>query len=324
MRITVVVPTVRPALAADFLAAWRSELAGRAEVILVEDAAAASFQTPKWVRHVARGDAAGLGGGAWIIPSWSSACRSYGTLLAARRDADVIWHLDDDCRPEPSVDYLRRLRLIFGGTVPDPSWWNTLHGSGVYPRGYPYRIRGSRWPVMIHHGLWSHVPDLDGRTQLQNPDLRLRPARQREFVPVGAFFPMCGMNLAFTRPAVPLMYMGLQGPDWPFDRFDDMWAGLLAKRAADHLGWAVSSGAPSVRHDRASDATRNAAIEAPGIDAHEDLWPHIAAAPLTAATPAGCYAELADVVAAFRPAEPYWAQLAAAMRIWAGLTEEFS
>ena len=301
--IAVVVPTNRP-LIGEFLEAWEPQLAGRAEVVVMEDAPERTADLPGWVWHYAHDDVAeDLGDQAWIIPAGSSACRSYGTLAALRLGADIIWHLDDDCRPEPGVSYLNLLTTQLSSDVPDQRWWNTLWiQDDLYPRGYPYRVRGRTWPVMIHHGLWSHVPDLDGRTQLEHPELRLPQAWRTDVVPYGAFFPMCGMNLAFRRQAAPVMYMGLQGRDYPYDRFDDMWAGLFAKKIADHLGWAVTSGAPSIRHDRASDAARNAEIEAPGIEAHEDLWPHIAAAGLMSRTAADCYAELAADVACFRPA----------------------
>ena len=129
-----------------------------------------------------------------------------------------------------------------------------------------------------------NIPDLDGITQLANPDLRLPPAQHVDVVPEGALFPFCIMNVAFRAEAAPLMYMLLMGQDqhgerWGFDRFDDIWGGLLVKRAADHLGWAVTSGAPSIHHSRASDPHRNAELEAAGMDAHEDFWPYIAAVP---------------------------------------------
>ena len=318
VNITVVLPTNRPRDCSEFLAAWEPQLRDGAGVIVMEDGPQRSMDLPPWVRHVShRQVTAMLGDNARIIPQGSSACRSFGTLLAQRTGAEVIWHLDDDCRPEPDVSYLDAITGLLAANADPAQWWNTL--TGVYPRGYPYNIRRQQRPVMIHHGLWSHVPDLDGRTQLAMPDLRLPPATRTDVVPYGAMFPMCGMNLAFSPAAAPLMYMGLQGGGYPFDRFDDMWAGLFAKRICDHLGWAVTSGAPSVRHDRASDPERNALIEAPGIEAHEHLWPVIAAAKLTETTAAGCYAEMADVVAGFRT-DGYWQELAAAMHAWAELT----
>ena len=233
--VAVVVPTIREDCIRRFLTEWSGDLAG-AEVIVVEDNPERSFAITG-ARHVSWRDiGADLGGDAGIIPRRSSACRSYGTLLAVRAGASLIWHLDDDCYPEPGMrgGYLPAVEECLAASVASADvmngWWNTISPAGVYPRGYPYRIRGRERPVMIHHGLWSGVPDLDGLTQMARPDLRLGPAHLVDVVPEGALFPMCGMNLAFRRDAAPLMYMLLMGQDpaggrYPYDRFDDMWAG---------------------------------------------------------------------------------------------------
>lgn len=324
-RAAVVVPTIREDCIRRFLAEWAEDLAD-ALVIVVEDNPERSFGV-SGVRHVSWAEIqADLGGDAKIIPRRSSACRSYGTLLALREGAEIIWHLDDDCYPEPGTkgDYLRVLRNNLATSRPQAAWWNTLGKRGIYPRGYPYGIRDTSMPVMIHHGLWSGVPDLDGKTQVGMPDLRLPPASWLETVPYGRLFPMCGMNLAFRRDAAPLMYMLLMGHNhggerYPFDRFDDMWAGVMAKLACDHLGWAVTSGYPSVEHSRASDPARNAEIEAPGIAVHEDLWPYLKGVSLAgAATAAECYLRFAAAIGMFG-SKPYWRELADAMRRWTAL-----
>jgi reversibly glycosylated polypeptide / UDP-arabinopyranose mutase len=324
----VVLPTIREDCARRFLAEWRDDLRD-AEVIVVEDNPERSFRVTA-ARHVSWAEiGADLGDDARIIPRRSSAIRSYGTLLAVRSGARFIWHLDDDCYPECGMrgGYLQAVEGCLAATVPQQAWWNTTSRHEVHPRGFPYGIRGAAWPVMVHHGLWSGVPDLDGRTQLGSPALRFGPAELAETVPAGQLFPMCGMNLAFRRDAAPLMYMLLMGQDpaggrYPYDRFDDMWAGLFAKLAADRLGWAVTSGWPSVEHSRASDAARNAEIEAPGIAVHEDLWPYLKDVSLAGAkTAAGCYRQFADAITGFRD-EPYWRELGDAMRRWTALMEE--
>lgn len=330
MKLAVVIPTIREQCAIRWIGEW--EELGDTRIILVEDNPEKTFKL-SGVEHYSWQDIdSDLGDDAWIIPRRTSACRSYGFLKALEGGADIIWTTDDDCYPEEGRKglFLKQLEQNFSEVITTTDvtdgWWNTTYSAGIYPRGYPYRIRRQ---VMVHHGLWSNVPDLDGITQLANPGLRLGPAEHVDVVPDGAFFPFCIMNVAFRREAAPLLYMLLMGQDldgerWGFDRFDDIWAGLFVKRTADHLRYAVTSGAPSVHHSRASDPHRNAELEAPGMAAHEDFWEHIAAAPLTASTPGGCYAELADAVAAF-PGEPprpgYWRDLAAAMRLWARHTE---
>ena len=46
----------------------------------------------------------------------------------------------------------------------------------------------------------------------------------------GSLYPMCGMNLAFSRELIgPAMYFGLMGDGQPLGRYDDMWAGWCSK-----------------------------------------------------------------------------------------------
>jgi hypothetical protein len=329
MKIAVVVPTIREDCMQKFLAEWRDELAG-ARLIVVEDNPEQTFDIGGCEHYSWRDIDADLGASSWIIPRRTSACRSYGFYRAYHGGADVIWTLDDDCYPEESRRgrYLEKLAERFG-SLPDDSWHNTLPSHHkMFPRGYPYDIRHEKQPVMVHHGMWSSHPDFDGLTQKANPDFRLLSDVRVERIPTGKLFPMCVMNLAFRAEMTPAMYMLLMGcrqepsgSRWGFDRFDDIWAGLFMKRIADHLGFAVTSGSPSIKHSKASNADTNIRLEAPGIKAHETFWRYIASVPLTADTVAGCYRELANAVAVFDEL-PYWLQLGTAMATWARLIED--
>lgn len=327
MNVAVVVPTIRQDCAEKFLSLWAAELKG-ARLIFVEDNPKRTFRLGA-AEHYCHADIDRDLANSWIVPRRTSACRSYGIWLAWKDGADVIWTLDDDCYPEPGRqgDYLNQVRSALAREVPPGEWVSTLPpGFPLYPRGYPYQLRDEKRPVMMNHGLWSNVPDLDGLTQKANPDVRLPPARECRVIPYGAFFPMCVMNLAWRRDMTPALYMLLMGQDaqgrkWGYDRFDDIWAGLFVKRITDHLGWAITSGPPSVHHSKASNADTNIRLEAAGIAVHEEFWKHIRDAPLTAKTVTGCYLELAEAVATFS-AQPYWPRLAWAMRCWAHLFGE--
>jgi hypothetical protein len=177
---------------------------------------------------------------------------------------------------------------------------------------------------MIHHGLWSNVPDFDARTQLLLPDHRLQPATTVQRVPHGRFFPMCGMNLAFRPEMIPALYFLLMGRHrdgtaWPYDRFGDIWAGVFAKRIADHLGFAISSGAPSILHSRASNPEVNLQKETPGYPVNEVLWRRVDAVGLSAGTVAGCYEQIAE---GLDLQGDYWAALKSAMKVWASLFDQ--
>ena len=331
-RIAVVVPTIREDCAQKFLAEWADDLAG-ARVILVEDNPEPTFALGNGLPHEHyswRDVETDLGRDAWIIPRRTSAVRSYGLWQAQRGGADINWTLDDDCYPQDGLRgrYLAEVESALSADAPSDAWHNTIGSTKLYPRGYPYGIRDVRRAVMLHHGLWSNVPDLDGITQQANPDFRLSPSSLRETIPSGALFPMCVMNLAWRAEITPALYMLLMGQDakgqrWGFDRFDDIWAGMFVKRIADHLGYAITSGAPGICHSRASDPRRNAELEAPGMKAHEDLWPLVNRMRLKGDTVAECYLEIATALGDeqdFIPGpEGYWQHLSDAMGVWAGL-----
>lgn len=314
----VVVPNHLPHL--DFLYEWRDQLRD-VPIIVVQDVGDKPRPPVGFdVTIVDHDDVeADLGDGAWIIPSRTSACRSYGYLLAWRQKPDVILTLDTDCYPDGS-DWVggHRRNLESAATLD----WVNSGAEDILFRGFPYEIR-DRMPVMLSHGLWSGVPDLDAATWLHHPGLRLPPATGTWTMPRGNFFPMCGMNLAWRAELTPAMYFGLFGPDYGFDQYDDIWAGVLVKRILDHLGMAAVSGYPSVEHRKQSDVYVNLRKQAPGLAMNERFWQVVRDIPLTEKTVANCYRELIEGLPETIPDEPdgWTATFKRAARIWLGLFE---
>lgn len=319
---TIVVPTIREPSIGRFLELWEPEFKGQ-RVIVVEDNPEKTFVLPKWVEHYCWKDIdRTLLDRSWIIPRRSDCVRSFGYYLAAQAPCDFVVTLDDDCYPEGGYDpsFLGLVAEALDAQWVDDRWWNTLDGS-ILPRGYPYEIRAQKLETVVHHGMWSNVPDLDARTQMRLPDYRTRPASILKRVPHGRFFPMCGMNLAFRPGMIPALYFLLMGKDrreqaWPFDRFGDIWAGVFVKKVADHLGLAISSGGPSIFHSRASNPEVNLQKETPGYPVNEVLWRKVESIGLSAQTVAGCYEEIAENL---DMEGDYWATLRSAMKEWAAL-----
>jgi reversibly glycosylated polypeptide/UDP-arabinopyranose mutase len=321
-EVFVVIPTIR---SLDFLEEWGGEFLN-CTLILVEDHKTRELSDPvgkfKKIHHYSWEDILrDFGEEEWIFSRKNAGIRSYGFWKAYQLGADAIVTLDDDCYPVDRGFIGLHLKNL--DTMAPSGWFPTFpHPDFCFTRGFPYSVRG-KYETVISHGLWSNKIDLDGKTQLKNPDINLAsypPLLQ--FIPKDSYFPMCSMNLAFKRVATPLMYFPLMGFDpegnnWGFDRFDDIWAGIFAKKICDHLGLSVINGSPFVEHRKASDPKINRDKEKTGIVINETIWKAVAAVSLTQKTPALCYLELACQVNL--PSDKYFFKLRQAMQIWARL-----
>lgn len=253
--ISIVVPTIRKKQIKKFLEAWKDEFKD-CKVYVIWD-------TPKGWKEIEND----LGKDAWIISRKNAGCRIYGFLKAYRDGADYIISLDDDCMPD-SKDFVKTYIEALNRKVPT-SWVYTL--PEIWTRGFPYKLRRES-QVMLHMGLWEGVPDLDAPTQLFVPLDNYKCSVKNKIVPKGIYFPFCSMNFGFRRELTPHLYFPLMGEGQPYDRFDDIWAGVLVKRYLDKNNYAVTYGKPYVRHDRASNVYTNLRKEASGLEVNEEFW----------------------------------------------------
>lgn len=233
-----------------------------------------------------------------IFSRRDSAVRCFGFLKAFQDGADFVVTLDDDCFPTPHqtpFEFMYSHLTAFSGTR---RWESTVPGAHV--RGLPYKNKGMA-EVDVSMGLWTKVADLSAPEQLVRADrgepLDVPLPAGRRMMPRGQYFPLCGMNLAFTRRATPLMYFPPMGEGRPYSRFDDIWAGVVAQKVMAHLGWNWTCGEPHVVHQRASDPVANLVKEAPGIAANEQFWELIDGVKLTADTAVSAVAEIGEALA---------------------------
>jgi hypothetical protein len=308
-KVAVVVPTIRDSCIREFLGAWGFETP---KVYVVEDNANKTFDIGPGVTHLSHEDIEmDLGDKAWIIPRKTDCIRSYGFWKAWKDGADYIVTLDDDCFPLSPLD--GHIQALSTPIIED-AWERT--GGGIRTRGFPI---GSTWRekrCVLNHGLWAGIPDVDARTQMAGGPLLFVP--EAKVVPAEKFFPMCGMNLAFSRDLTPAMYFLLMGRNYEYDRFGDIWCGLFAKKICDHFGWGVRSGYPIVRHERASKAEDNLRKETPGYPENEKLWQIVDKMRLTGLTVSECYKQIARN---FPVSDKYWGKTTLAMVTWAELFE---
>jgi len=317
MNCTIVVPTIREVSISSFLATWE-EAFGHAHVIIIEDNPRRTFHVNQYanVDHYAWEDIdRELGERSWIIPRRTDCIRSYGFWKAYQDHPDMVVTLDDDCYPSGNAhDFLLKHWQAFGDCGSSEAWQET--GKGVITRGVPYFQRQRAWPCIVNHGLWNRIPDFDAPTQLVQ-ERRKEPFQGvDQVIPVGRYFPMCGMNLAFRPDVIPALYFLLMGQGYHYDRFGDIWSGIILKKICDHLGYAIRSGEPVVTHQRASNVWANLRKEASGLEVNEDFWQGIDRLCLSGTSFRECYQQLARSL----PLKGrYWSTLREAMLIWSDL-----
>jgi len=242
----------------------------------------------------------GLGAYEHLIPAASHAQTSFGILYLWANDFEFGVFIDDDTLPHDEWDFFGRHleNLDHEGEIEcvrsDERWVNVLYQNaeehGLYPRGYPYAAMGETVEtttrrvdsVVASQGLWTNVPDLDAVRILMDGDLRGQAQTRTttadfdgDFVAdPGQYLTVCSMNLAFRREVVPAFYQfPMDDNAWNVGRFDDIWSGVVLKRAADVLGDAVLTGYPLCEHNKAPRPTfDDLNNEVPGLELNEHFW----------------------------------------------------
>jgi reversibly glycosylated polypeptide/UDP-arabinopyranose mutase len=294
-RIAVVVPTIREDCWAQFLEAWYL-LFKEYGVILVKvvdgELPVANVldhleDRPCSIDGMSFSPADVLEQDASLIHNFSPACRNLGFALVAKElpEVETIITLDDDCAPvcfhddgdvsivNDTVDNTISQHLEALTKRVPTSWLNTM-SDGVFPRGFPYRVR-QEWPVMVSHGVWMTIPDWDAPTQLQIEAGHMQGDDYSFYqgpIPQGIYFPFCGMNVAFRREVLPYMYYAPVNNLEGCQRFDDMWAGTHLKDYCDEQQWAIVSGYALCEHTRASHVFKNLKQEAVGLEVTETYY----------------------------------------------------
>jgi reversibly glycosylated polypeptide/UDP-arabinopyranose mutase len=349
-NVALVVPSIREASFQRFVEEWSlTGLFGRVDLILVEDNPKRTFDFGMNENHVHLcWEDIDQKEWSWIIPRRSDTVRSFGYWYAWNQGYDYLMTLDDDCYPAKGYESLDN---VHKSLLTRTKWFNTLNN--VRPRGVPYFNTGKR-DVHVNHGIWEGVLDYDAPQQLVDP-VPETYTHDNRIVPHGAYHPFCGMNVMWRREAIPLSYhllMGQMLPEatnfghpagWikpntdvfpvialdklPFDRFGDIWCGIIQKKICDHLGWVVSTGTPYIHHDRASNPFANLRKEANGIEVNEWFWQKIDAIELNPVKPenwvspaADCYKVIGENVKSFGGEHSlYWQKLGDAMITWSEL-----
>lgn len=327
--IFLIIPTIRNL---SFLKFWKNQFK-EINAIIVEDSLTKKINTPekyfKKIFHYCWGDIdKELDKDSWIISRKNAGIRIYGFLKAYQMEADIIITLDDDCYPIKGQNFLEQHIKNLSLKAPNNNWFSTFpHKNFYFTRGFPYKNREKN-EVVISHGLWTNKLDLDAKTEIKIKNLNepILSENYLQFIPKNYFFPMCSMNLAFKAKIAsiiffPMMGYDNQGKKWPFDRYDDIWAGIFTKKVLDHLGYSVVNGIPFIEHKKASNIKVNLEKEKSGMRINEHLYQEVEKVKLTKKDLIGAYLELFEKIdfssQVFQPRE-YFVKLKEAVKIWTG------
>lgn len=355
-RVCLVVPTIRENCFKDFVDRWSAvDLFSNVDLVVMEDNPKKTFniemlfkeKSRKKVTHLCWEDIEStLKEKSWIIPRRSDTVRSFGYYNAWLEGYEYTLTLDDDCYPATEEDGLtysgnafveEHIKQFKNRT----RWFNTLNS--VKPRGIPFYNVGANMRIVLNHGLWTKTLDYDAPFQLANP-VKEEFSFDNKVVPIGSYFPMCGMNVMWMTNITVMMYHLLMGQKvcdqadafkvidgvkqpvlekLPVDRFGDIWAGILMKKIADQLKLTVCTGMPYIRHERASNPFTNLKKEANGIEINEKFWQYVDDCNLDGFNDAvSCYKKLGIHITEwkeFPEHKEYFVKLGNAMCTWADL-----
>lgn len=309
MNNTLVVPTIRKECFLDFKKVWENQPGGWDNVIVVEDSPQKTFDSG--YEHYSWNEIDQiLGENSWIISRKDSAIRSFGFLMAYKKQSNFIITLDDDCHPVKGKLLYEHIKIMSSQS----RWYYPI--PDLKTRGIPYTDQGIS-NIALNIGLWENVPDLDAVQSLNHSGGYFKPPLGTNIVPNGQYFPMCGMNLCFRSEITPLMYFPLMGQGQPFRRFDDIWCGIILKKVTDHLHYNVTVGEPFVNHQKASNVFDNLIKEAPGLKVNEYFWRLIDEIKLTEKTPSECMLEVGNYLEENN--NDYIKKLGKAIKVWISL-----
>lgn len=317
-KVIVVVPTIREEQIKEFLNKWKNELK-YCSIIIVEDNPTKCFHLDQSniIHYTWKEIDEELSDKAWIIPRRTDCIRSFGFYKAYQQNPKFVITLDDDCYPHRHgfvMEHARRLSEC------DMNAWISTGDGMLKPRGVPYyNSQRTTKECMLNHGLWTKNIDYDAPTQLVDGRLvgqtnKFTPIEQT--IPYLSYFPMCGMNIAFKPEIIPAFYFLLMGKDYPFDRFGDIWSGIIIKKICDHLGCVINSGSPYIVHEKASNVFVNLKKEVEGIAVNEQFWGWIDEIELSEKTFKTCYQQIAKELS---KQNGYWKKLSEAMLEWTRL-----
>lgn len=247
--------------------------------------------------------------------------RNVAILEAYKNGAEIIYTIDDDNFLH-TPDYIgahgelgeeQEQIEVFSN---EKGWLNPCRALieqryiNFYPRGYSFNIRKhkpdfsnvvdyKKGRIVVNAGLWLGEPDIDAVTRLAcAPYVTGFETYGHDRFSLGANTkaPFNSQNTALHRDVIPA-YCLAPG----LGRYDDIIAGYIVKRIADHLGDYISFGLPLVMQNRNQhDIFKDLQEELTGMKLIDDFVDLLYRTELTGKTYKECAQQLANAIDVFK------------------------
>ncbi|MEM7219608.1 MAG: hypothetical protein AAF515_14665 [Pseudomonadota bacterium] len=288
-----------------------------------------------------------------ILPWNTDNRRNLGHLIAWADGDEITLTIDDDNYPAVP-DYFGAFDVLGDTgdhtlTSSSNGWYNVCElleatpDMTFHPRGYPVAQRFEATRItqrqalsrrVVQAGLWNGVPDIDASTHVTAELATKGTPGRNALLDRGTWCPFNTQNSAFLTEMTPAFYyvsMAAKLGHAPVDRYGDIWASYLARKAIDAVEQVdgtfdvVGFGDPLANHIRNQhDALRDLTLEAPAMALNPKLLDVLAGIELT---PVDSYQRAADELAELLPAaiqrapldreqRDYLLQLAEKYAIW--------
>lgn len=192
--------------------------------------------------------------------------RNIAGLRCLQKGAEILLYIDDDNHITNGNYFTEHLHefTIKKNKIESSSngYLNIMRsaiGKGVsnrtYPRGFPFGLREdtpqtemriAEVKVAANAGLWLEEADIDAVTRIATkPIIESYTISENSTLALGTWTPINSQNTAFLAKFMPGYFLSSE-----VGRYDDIYAGYVFQKLANHFGYSTSYGKPIVTQHR--------------------------------------------------------------------------
>jgi len=208
------------------------------------------------------------------IPYNNETRRNIGYLRALEDNCEILISIDDDNFPTDHdfiIAHSQTGNQWDGQALSEPTGFHNIceylklePSRPVYPRGFPFRLRGMKnnpkkiekqdITIGVTAGLWLNDPDIDATTWLNGKvtgtdylGIDTQVLDQATWTPINT------QNTSVVRELIPAFLcipMGWAVPGGNIQRYGDIWGGYVLQSVLQNSDYFVAFGHPIVNHNR--------------------------------------------------------------------------